>query len=73
MESCVKENGRQERTCPMCGKTYTEHPALSRKDDKTEICPDCGIKESLDSIGVCKEEQEKILETIHRSMRKVKE
>ena len=35
----------EERSCPKCGRTYTEYPALSRTDNKTLICPDCGIRE----------------------------
>ena len=35
------------RICPICGKEYTEHPAISRKDNVTEICPECGMKEAL--------------------------
>ena len=38
-----------KRKCPRCGKTYTEYPALSRRDKKTEICPDCGIVESMEA------------------------
>lgn len=34
--------------CPKCGKEFTEYPALSREDDETEICPECGINESLE-------------------------
>ena len=56
------------RTCPLCGKSYTGHPALSRTDSETLICPDCGTRQALESIGVSQEEQEKILETIHRAM-----
>lgn len=37
----------EARTCPICGKKYTEHPALSRKDNETLICPQCGIDEAL--------------------------
>ena len=33
--------------CPKCGKYYTGHPALSRDDNKTEICPECGINEAI--------------------------
>lgn len=33
--------------CPKCGIDYNEHPALSRDDDKTLICPTCGIKEAV--------------------------
>ncbi len=33
--------------CPKCGKYYTGYPALSRRGNRTEICPECGIKEAL--------------------------
>lgn len=36
------------RTCPKCGRTYNDYPALSRVDNRTEICPDCGIREALE-------------------------
>lgn len=55
------------RVCPRCGKSYAAPPALSRLDNETLICPDCGTREALQSIGVDKAEQEQILETIHRS------
>ena len=29
-------------------------------------CPDCGTREALDSIGVSPEEQDSIIQTIHR-------
>lgn len=54
--------------CPRCGQTYGAPPALSRVDDQTHICPDCGTREALESIGVKRSEQDAILETIHRSM-----
>ena len=54
------------RVCPRCGKAYCGHPALSRLDNTTEICSDCGVREALESIGVPSEEQEQILATIHR-------
>lgn len=38
----------EKRICPLCGKTYTEYPALSRRDNKTEICPACGTREALE-------------------------
>lgn len=37
------------RICPHCGKQYTDYPALSRKDGKTEICPACGQLEALEA------------------------
>ena len=57
----------EPKVCPLCGKTYTGHPALSRKDDNTPICPDCGTRESLEAIVICKEKQDEILEIIHES------
>ena len=51
----------QKRICPICGQIYHEPPALSRADGETQICPDCGTREALQSIGVCNEEQEKII------------
>ena len=38
--------------CPRCGKPYHERPALSPLDNGTLICPDCGTREALDSIGL---------------------
>ena len=55
--------------CPLCGRAYHGAPALSREDNETLICPDCGTREALESIGVGGEEQEQILEAIHRSQR----
>lgn len=55
--------------CPRCGKVYHDLPALSRKDNQTLICPDCGTREALESINVKKEEQEEILAIIHRHRR----
>ncbi len=52
--------------CPRCGKLYCGAPALSRVDNETLICPDCGTREALESIGVDADEQDQILETIHR-------
>ena len=33
--------------CPKCGRNYTAPPAISRSDNKTEICPLCGAEESI--------------------------
>ena len=57
----------EERICPKCGCVYTEVPALSRVDNETLICADCSTKEALESIGISKEEQEKIISIIHRN------
>ena len=63
----MKENNMiQLSVCPRCGRSFCERPALSRLDNETLICPDCGTREALDSIGVKLEEQEQILAAIHR-------
>ena len=36
--------------CPSCGRMYSGYPALSRKDNKTEICPDCGTAEAFEDL-----------------------
>lgn len=65
----MKDNIRQIRVCPLCGKTYGEAPALSRTDNETLICPDCGTRQALESIGIDAEERERILSIIHQSYR----
>ena len=56
----------ETRTCPICGRTYLEYPSLSRKDNTTPICPDCGTRQALEAVGIPVEKQEKILEIIHQ-------
>ena len=63
----MKEARPHERICPICGKKYSAFPALSRTDNETLICPDCGTRQALDSIGISPEEQDKILSIIHRT------
>lgn len=65
----MKDNVRQIRVCPLCGKTYGYAPALSRTDNETLICPDCGTRQALESIGIDAEERERILSIIHQSYR----
>ena len=35
------------KVCPRCKQKYTQHSAISRIDNKANICPTCGIKEAL--------------------------
>ena len=46
----VKEEATEDKSykmCPRCGRPYSDYPAISRYDDKTEICPDCGVEEAM--------------------------
>lgn len=61
----MKETITRKAVCPRCKKVYTDRPAISRVDGKTTICPDCGTREALESIGIDTAEQDKILRAIH--------
>lgn len=38
---------KEIKKCPKCKNNYNDYPALSRVDNKTEICPLCGETEAL--------------------------
>ena len=42
-----KERREIMRKCPKCNRLYSDYPAISRRDNKTEICSECGTKEAL--------------------------
>ena len=37
----------KEWECPVCHGMTDKRPALSRRDNETNICSECGTKESL--------------------------
>lgn len=37
--------------CPRCKNKTTSWPALSRKDNKTEVCDSCGSMEALNELA----------------------
>lgn len=39
-----------KKVCPNCGSDIVGYPALSRKDNKTEICSECGQLEALEDF-----------------------
>jgi transposase-like protein len=43
------------KKCPKCKQIYTEYPALSRRDNKTYICPDCGTMEAMEDLAKSRE------------------
>lgn len=43
----LEKNDKKYRICKRCGRKYYQPPAISRKDNKTKICPDCGTQEAL--------------------------
>ena len=68
MKDDARINGR---VCPLCQKIYYEPSALSRTDNKTEICTDCSTRQALFTLGINEEEQNAILNIIHRYRSKV--
>ena len=48
-ENC--KAGRKPWKCPSCGKMTTDFPALSRRDNMTDICSACGTREALEDYA----------------------
>ena len=61
----MKERVIHRGVCPKCGTAYEGRPAISREDNETAICPDCGTREALAILGIDREEQEQIIRAIH--------
>ena len=59
-----EDSCRKIRICPKCGKAYNEPPALSRADNKTQICSECGTLEALEAAGASPETKDEILDAI---------
>lgn len=55
------------KICPICNEPYEGYPALSRKDNKTEICSLCGVREALIIANVSKDVQESILTKVRQN------
>lgn len=62
----MENNTQEKKVCPRCRHEYDGFPALSRSDNKTEVCSDCGQWEAMyqfahkgalpkieDGFGVC--------------------
>jgi predicted RNA-binding Zn-ribbon protein involved in translation (DUF1610 family) len=51
--SSARQSARHRR-CPRCGRAWGGRPgATSRADDRTEVCPNCGVDEALrDAAGL---------------------
>ena len=53
-----------KNVCPKCNRVYTAYPALSRIDNRTPICPECGMREAMQSIEIDEEHQDKIINMV---------
>lgn len=45
------EQLQKEKKCPRYGKPMNGFPAISRKDNKTEICSECGQEEAMEAFN----------------------
>lgn len=64
VEDDVPYDNTTPKKCPKCGKTYKDFPALSRRDNKTYICPDCGVDEAMEDYFKAMSKQESLTESI---------
>lgn len=46
------------KICPRCGNYIAGYPALSRKDNRTEICSNCGTLEALELFMKAEQQEE---------------
>jgi hypothetical protein len=46
----MSQQPARERVCPRCKETYYHFPALSRRDNKTDICSTCGVAEAIEDF-----------------------
>lgn len=60
---------KRQSICPKCGREYTEPPAISRADNKTEICPECGTREALAAAQVDEKTAAEIMQKIREAQR----
>lgn len=60
----MESTANEFKICPKCGKRYKAPSAISRVDNKTQICSTCGTREALESLGIKDDEINKIIETI---------
>jgi len=42
------------KNCPRCKEPIEGFPALSRRDNLTDICSDCGTAEAFEDAGMAK-------------------
>lgn len=55
----VEADSDRIKECPVCGRYYTDRPAISRREGIGEICPDCGTMEALEDYESMKHKEER--------------
>jgi len=58
--------------CPRCGIKTTDFPAISRADNKTEVCSQCGTEEALiQALGMSETESRRMANQIRTATEKL--
>ena len=60
--------------CPKCGRSFKRLLALSRIDNETNICDECGTMEALGDLppgAITAADQQEILEAVREANRRV--
>lgn len=63
----MKTNDNLSKICSRCGKSYKGYPVISRVDNQTPICPECGTREALENLGLPPNEIERIISKIPKT------
>lgn len=53
MEKVDYKYTKEDIKCPRCKKMYNAYHSLSRVDNKTKICPECGNDEASIEFALC--------------------
>ena len=53
-------SGKVIEKCPRCGESMDSRSSLSRRDNKTEICIDCGTEEALIDVKMLESTENEI-------------
>jgi len=74
-DKTIIENYNKGWTCPVCKGISKEYPALSRRDNKTYICSQCGTNEAMEDHAQAqkKERLSKVIELTAKLEKKKKE
>lgn len=51
VEILISENSGKYNVCPICNNELGKYTAISRTDNKTEICSNCGTLEALEAFN----------------------
>lgn len=58
--------------CPRCKQEYYGFPAISRVDNKTEICPECGTREAFIFFGFPESDLKEVLVVLRKQQNSFK-